>query len=115
MVQFTSIVRDVCGWVKKIVGTVPATSCAVWVLLAYVVISAYLATAKGLGECAFIVLILLFGFGFVCIEVWCIASVLRMIFQHDMPLWKTIDKALALCISSFPSAVWIAWVHALFM
>lgn len=114
MVQFTSIVRDVCGWVKKIVGTVPATSCAVWVL-AYVVISAYLATTKGLGECVFIVLILLLGFGFVCIEVWCIASVMRMIFQHDMPLWKTIDKALALCISSFPSAVWIVWVHAMFM
>lgn len=107
--------RDVCGWVKKIVGTVPATSCAALVLLAYVVISAYLATTKGVGECVFTVLILLFEFGFVCIEVWCIASVLRMIFQHDMPLWKSIDKALALCISSFPSAVWIARVYAMFM
>ena len=115
MVQFTSIVRDVCGWVKKIVGTVPATSCAALVLLAYMVISAHVAATKGLGVDAFIVLILLFGFGFVCIEVWCIASVMRMIFQHDMPLWKTIDKALALCISSFPSAVWIVWVHAMFM
>lgn len=115
MAQFTSIVRGVCGWGKKIVGTMPATSCAALVLLAYMVISARVAATKGLGVDAFILMLLLFGFGFVCIEVWCIASVLRMISKHDMPLWGAIDKALALCISSFPSAVWIAWVYAMFM
>ena len=115
MAQFTSIVRGVCGWGKKIVGTMPATSCAALVLLAYMVISARVAVTKGLGVDAFILMLLLFGFGFVCIEVWCIASVLRMISKHDMPLWGSIDKALALCISSFPSAVWIAWVYAMFM
>ena len=113
MAQVSSIVRAAFQRVKKIVGTLPATFCALGVLLAHMMVSARVATFTGMGVDAFIQLLILFGFGYVCIVAWCLAAVLRMVAKHEMPRWAVVDKALALCISSSPGAVWIALVYAM--